>query len=160
MTRHVPFKIRLIGLMTATCLVEVCVSIGDVNCSTMCARSVATVQHEPDAASAATCWTQKVEDTYPGPAHENGDVVDSEVASHPLSANLSQEICGENPKLATQASEVIGVAKEAVAVPGELLGEALQALRRVGSRSTAAGAPKRRCDSRGRLWWKIWRSRG
>ena len=84
--------------MTAKCLVEVCVSIGDVNCSTMCARSVATEQHETDAASAATCWTQKVEDTDPGPAHENGEFADNEVASHPLIANLSQEICGHNSR--------------------------------------------------------------
>ena len=33
--------------MTAKCPLEVRVSIGDVNCSTMCARSVATVQHGP-----------------------------------------------------------------------------------------------------------------
>ena len=43
-------------------------------------------------ASAATCWTQKVKDTDPGPAHENGEFADNEVASHPLIANLSQEI--------------------------------------------------------------------
>ena len=49
--------------------------------------------------------------------HGNGEVTDNEVASHPLFANLSQEICAENPRLATLVSEVTRVAKEAVAVP-------------------------------------------
>ena len=79
-------------------------------------------------------WT----DICPGAAHGNGEVADNEVASHPLSANLAQKICAENPNLATLVSEVTAVAKEAVAIPGELLDEALQALRRVGSRSAAA----------------------
>ena len=43
------------------------------------------------------CWTQKVEDAGPGAAHGNGEVADNEVASHPLIANLFQEICAENP---------------------------------------------------------------
>ena len=98
----------------------------------------------------ATCSTQRVKDMCPGAAHGNGEVADNEVASHPLSANLSQKICAENPNLATLVSEVTAVAKEAVAIPGELLDEALQALRRA-----AAGEPKRRCDSPGRLWWNI-----
>ena len=97
--------------------------------------------NQVDAASAATCSTQRVKDMCPGAAHGNGEVADNEVASHPLSANLSQEICAENPNLATLVSEVTAVAKEAVAIPGELLDEALQTLRRVGSRSTAAGEP-------------------
>ena len=92
-----------------------------------------------DAASAATCSTQRVKDMCPGAAHGNGEVADNEVASHPLSANLFQEICAENQNLATLVSEVTAVAKEAVAIPGELLDEALQALRRAGSSSTAAG---------------------
>ena len=105
--------------------------------------------NQVDAASAATCSTQRVKDMCPGAAHGNGEVADNEVASHPLSANLAQKICAENPNLATLVSEVTAVAKEAVAIPGELLDEALQALGRAGSSSTAAGAPKRRCDSRG-----------
>ena len=112
-----------------------------------------------DGASAATCWTQKVEDTGPGAAHGNGEVTDNEVASHPLIVNLSQEICTGIPKLAALVSEVTAVAKKAVAVPGKLLDEALQAMRRVCSRSAAAWEPKRRRDSPERLW-KIWRSQG
>ena len=129
--------------MTVKSQMKVCVSICDVNCTT-CARGLWLLDttSRVDAASAATCWTQRVKDIYPEAAHGNGEVADNEVASHPLSANLSQEICAENPKLATLFSEVTAVAKEAVAVPGELLDEALQVLRRVGSRSAAAEEDK------------------
>ena len=88
-------------------------------------------------------------DICPGAAHGNGEVALKEVASKPLSANLCKQVCEENLELAAPVSEITTVAKEAVAVRKKLLDEALQTLRRVGSRSTAAGAPKRRCDSRG-----------
>ena len=65
------------------------------------------------------------------------------------SANLRKQVCAEYPELAAPVSEITTVAKEAVAVRKKLLDEALQTLRRVGSSSTAAGVPKRRCDSRG-----------
>ena len=115
------------GLMTVKSLMKVCVSIGDVNCTT-CARGLWQLDttSRVDAASAATCWTQRVKNIYPEAAHGNGEVADNEVASHPQSANLSQEICAANPKLATLVSEVTAVAKGAVAIPGELLDEALQ----------------------------------
>ena len=151
-------EIGPICLTTAKCPLEARVSIGDVNCSTMCVGSVAAGQQETnwvDGASAATCWTQRVKDICPGAAHGNGEVALKEVASKPLSANLCKQVCAEYPELPAPVSEIITVAKEAVAVRKKLLDEALQTLRRVGSRSTAAEEPKRRCDLPGRLWWNI-----
>ena len=94
------------------------------------------------------CWTQKVDDAGPGAAHGNGEVADNEVASHPLIANLFQEICAENPELPALVLEITTAAKGAVAVPnptttpGELREEAPQALRRVCSKSAAARRPR------------------
>ena len=140
-----------IGLTTALYLMKVCVSIGDVNCSAMCVRSVAAGQQETnlvDGASAATCWTQRVKDICPGAAHGNGEVALKEVASQPLSANLCKQVCAEYLELAAPVSEITTVAKKAVAIPeptttpGELRKEACQALRRVSSRSAAAEEDK------------------